>query len=218
MEKYYEKKGKPKILLNPQLFRDDDKLFFVAYGSSDKCKKNEEKPQQDFKEYEKDEATMTATVKFKPRGPNEILLHFDDIWRKPEDEKIVMKYNLDYVIENGVLVFKHTQSKFICLVDISTLEDLANAQDKPKDGGSVDIEFPLLKADMKELIRDAPSSDPSLVCLDMLTFQSQHHLECFNKEKKDDKEEHIQITVENRNLILNVEALKEGKIVMAEDF
>ena len=122
---------KSQVVLNPKLFECQDGLYFVAYGSSNLCMHDKDNPQQNFEFYEKDQSEMTATVKFQSGYSNEILLHFDDLYRmKLDDGGRFRMENLDYVIENGILIIKHTKSRFLMLQEISKLKSLARASDE----------------------------------------------------------------------------------------
>ena len=68
---------------------------------------------------------MTASVKFRQQGPDEIVLHFDDTFRKPKPWTLMRETNLDYIIEHGTLIMKHTKSRFLFMVDIDYLKELA---------------------------------------------------------------------------------------------
>ena len=75
---------------------------------------------------------LTASVKFKPGEPNEIIFHFDDMYRKPKAWTMMRMCNLQYVIEHGTLILKHTKSRCLYLQDLSKIKELAAMSDAEK--------------------------------------------------------------------------------------
>ena len=74
------------------------------------------------------------------------------------------------------------------------------------------------KVDLNPFIRQSRSAKNEFISLDNLTFQTKHYLWNFNKDAKDDEDEHFQLTIENRSVIIDIEALKKNTFIMAEDF
>ena len=120
-------------------------------------------------------------------------------------------YNIQYVIEHGVLMFKHTRSEFLFLQDISKLKELATADGKKGDCGPTTIEFEMIKVSLKPFVRQTRSVRNEWVSIDNISFHTKSHLWNYSKDTKDATEEHIQLTVENRSVILSVKDLKNDE-------
>ena len=95
-----------------------------------------------------DDSTLRAKVKFQEGAPNEILIYFDDMYRRPRDWQKIRPTSLQYTIERGTLFIKHYNSCLLLMQDISELKDLAKAACKKAVSESTEIEFTMKKIDL----------------------------------------------------------------------